>query len=255
MRASMLVGVVQRHPTHRSSLRPDESPRRTGQCSEQHVIAEVAINPRRSLMLPPSTLGPWFVIIGFSRRCACSQHEFAPSRNFKTHSRECHGDGSNFAEARGCSANLPHQGVEHTPGASNLPNSPPLRSPRLPRTRGRDADWTSGTNGIRSKRTASTRIRVAHGAPSVLFGRGTSTNQVAKTHSRCQACMPVLSLHFPSGRRVPVRTVCAPKAQERRRHRLRSCTGQHSAPTHPPRLHRTLLQDRCLVARPGSGQL
>ena len=92
---------AQCHPTHRSSLRPDESPRRTGQCCEQHVIAEMSINPRRSLMLPPNTLGPWFVIVGFSGRCTCSQHEFALSRNFKTHSRECHGDGGNFAEPRG----------------------------------------------------------------------------------------------------------------------------------------------------------
>ena len=86
-------------PPIRPSLRPDESPRRTGQCCEQLVIAEMSINPRRSLMLPPSTLGPWFVIVGFSGRCTCSQHEFAPSRNFKTHSQD--EDGGNFAEARG----------------------------------------------------------------------------------------------------------------------------------------------------------
>ena len=49
-------------------------------------------------MLPTSTLGPWFVLVRFSGRCTCSQHDFAPSGNVKAHSHESEGNSSCFGQ-------------------------------------------------------------------------------------------------------------------------------------------------------------
>ena len=65
--------------------------------------------------------------------------------------------------------------------------------------------------------------------------------------------MPVVTSQ--NGRRAAVRTMCTTKAKERCCDCFRGGARQHGAPTHAPRLLRTLLQDRCLVPRSGSGQL
>ena len=76
----------------------------------------------------------------------------------------------------------------------------------------------------------------------------------SRAHGTRPACLWSPSTS-QNGRRAAVRTMCTTKAKERCCDCLRGGARQHGAPTHAPRLLRTLLQDRCLVPRSGSGQL